>query len=94
MIHTIQQLEEKGFTYTAEDGSVSVVTGACDSGSGATWGGLPMIASEELGVPLDKISIYIADTANTPFDAAADGSRTTYCTGNACLLYTSDAADE
>jgi len=80
---TAGSLEGGAWVKMNEDGSVSVVTGACDSGSGATWGGLPMIASEELGVPLDKISIYIADTANTPFDAAADGSRTTYCTGNA-----------
>ncbi len=76
-------LEGGAWVKMNENGSVSVVTGACDSGSGATWQGIPMIAAEELGVSVDDVSLYIADTASTPFDAAADGSRTTYCTGNA-----------
>ena len=76
-------LEGGAWVKMNEDASVAVVTGACDSGSGATWQGLPMIAAEELGVSMDDVSMYIADTASTPFDAAADGSRTTFCTGNA-----------
>lgn len=44
------------------DGSIEVVTGAQDLGTG-TGTALGMIAAEELGVPLEKVKVSLGDTA-------------------------------
>ena len=57
------------------DGSANLNMGASDIGCGTkTWGA--QIVSEELGVPVDKISIEHADTATTQFATASGGSKT------------------
>lgn len=57
------------------DGSVSLVTGASDIGTG-TKTVLAMTAAEELGVPLDRIRIEHADSLSTPYSPASGGSQT------------------
>ncbi len=65
-----------------EDGSWNVTSGATDIGTGADTV-LAQIAAETLGVTLDKIIIYTADTDLTPFDVGAYASSITYVSGGA-----------
>ena len=67
-----------------EDGSVNIQTGACDIGQGSNTA-LCMMAAEFLGVPLENVSIYQADTAATPYDFGTLSSRLTYTAGRAVL---------
>jgi xanthine dehydrogenase YagR molybdenum-binding subunit len=57
------------------DGSVSLVMGASDLGTG-TKTVMAMVVSEELGVPLDRIRIEHADTLSTPYAPGSGGSQT------------------
>ena len=67
-----------------EDGSVSVQTGACDIGQGSNTA-LGMMVAEALSVPFEKVNIYSADTAATPYDFGTLSSRVTYTGGRAVL---------
>ena len=71
-----------------EDGTATLLTGTVETGQGSLTV-LAQIAAEELGVSADDIHVVSADTDTTPMDTGAIASRTTYVTGNACLLYTS-----
>jgi xanthine dehydrogenase YagR molybdenum-binding subunit len=69
-----------GPPYTAEirmfaDGSVTIKTGAMDLGTGTKTAAC-MVAAEELGVPLENIRIFNADTAVTPYASVSGGSMT------------------
>ena len=65
-----------------DDGSFNLLMGATDLGTGADTI-LGQIAAEVLGVPLDDILVYAADTDMTPFDVGAYASSTTYVSGMA-----------
>ncbi len=65
-----------------DDGSFNMLMGATDLGTGADTI-LAQIAAEVLGVPLDDIIVYAADTDMTPFDVGAYASSTTYISGMA-----------
>ena len=65
-----------------DDGSFNLLIGATDLGTGADTI-LGQIAAEVLGVPLDDILVYAADTDMTPFDTGAYASSTTYISGMA-----------
>lgn len=67
-----------------EDGSVNIQTGACDIGQGSNTA-LAMIAAEALSVPFEKVTVYGADTAATPYDFGTLASRLTYTGGRAVL---------
>jgi len=57
------------------DGSANLNMGASDIGCGTkTWGA--QIVAEELGVPLERISIEHADTGTTQFATPSGGSKT------------------
>lgn len=72
-----------------DDGYFTLLMGATDIGTGSDTI-LAQIAAETLGVPLDRIIVYTADTDVTPFDSGAYASSTTYTTGNAVI----EAAEE
>lgn len=74
-----------------EDGTVCLNTGAVDHGTGSTFAALAMIVSEELGIPMEKISIVNADTDTTPWDFGGVGSRTTLNAGHAVRMAARDA---
>lgn len=57
------------------DGSANLNMGASDIGTG-TKTVMAMVVSEELGVPLEKISIEHADTGTTQYATASGGSKT------------------
>ena len=65
-----------------DDGSFNLLIGATDLGTGADTI-LAQIAAEVLGVPVDEILVYAADTDMTPFDVGAYASSTTYISGMA-----------
>lgn len=65
-----------------DDGSFNLLIGATDLGTGADTV-VAQIAAEVLGVPLDDIIVYEADTDMTPFDVGAYASGTTYISGMA-----------
>jgi putative selenate reductase molybdopterin-binding subunit len=65
-----------------DDGSFNLLIGATDLGTGSDTI-LAQMAAEILGVPLDDIIVYSADTDFTPFDKGAYASSTTYISGGA-----------
>jgi putative selenate reductase molybdopterin-binding subunit len=68
-----------------DDGSFNMLIGATDLGTGADTV-IGQIAAEVLGVPLEDVVIYSADTDITPFDTGAYASSTTYISGTAAKL--------
>ena len=73
-----------------DDGSFNLLIGATDLGTGADTV-LGQIAAEVLGVPLEDILVYAADTDMTPFDVGAYASSTTYISGMAVKRAAEDA---
>lgn len=68
------------------DGTVSLVTGGTEIGSGALAAGVVHLAAEHLGLPPDRVRLAsTGDTATGAFDFGAQGSRTTFNVGNAVL---------
>ena len=65
-----------------DDGSFNLLIGATDLGTGADTI-LAQIAAEVLGVSVDDVIVYAADTDMTPFDVGAYASSTTYVSGMA-----------
>ena len=65
-----------------DDGSFNLLFGATDLGTGADTV-LAQMAAEILGVPLNDVVVYAADTDMTPFDVGAYASSTTYVSGMA-----------
>jgi CO/xanthine dehydrogenase Mo-binding subunit len=66
------------------DGSVLVFAGTSDMGQGARTI-FAQVASEELGVPLDRISVVSGDTHVVPYDQQTSASRSSVLMGNAIL---------
>jgi len=66
------------------DGSVVVYAGTSDMGQGARTV-FAQIAAEELGAPLEWITIVMGDTAVVPYDQQTSASRSTVLMGNAVL---------
>ncbi len=66
------------------DGSVVVYAGTSDMGQGARTV-LAQIAAQELGAPLDWVTVVMGDTAIVPYDQQTSASRSTVLMGNAVL---------
>ena len=77
------------YVEVADDGSVTVLSGACDMGQGSDTV-LCQIAAEELGVSYENVRIISADTAVTPDALASTASRQTFVSGNAVRLASAD----
>jgi xanthine dehydrogenase YagR molybdenum-binding subunit len=75
------------------DGSVDVVTGTQDIGTGARTG-LAQIAAEELGLPLERISLHLGDTASGPYAPTSAGSATQASVGPAIRMAAANARRE
>lgn len=73
-----------------QDGTVTLITGATEQGSGSTFA-LAQIVAEELQVAVDRINLVCADTDTTPWDFGAVGSRTTFNAGHAAKMAAQDA---
>ncbi|MCX6046291.1 MAG: xanthine dehydrogenase family protein molybdopterin-binding subunit [Chloroflexi bacterium] len=64
------------------DGTVDVVTGTQDIGTGARTG-LAQVAAEVLGLPIEQISVHLGDTAKGPYSPTSAGSSTQASVGPA-----------
>ncbi|MDP2660128.1 MAG: molybdopterin-dependent oxidoreductase [Dehalococcoidia bacterium] len=64
------------------EGHVTLYTGAVDTGQGSDFT-LAQITAEEMGVPVEEVSVVAADTDLTPMDSGNYSSRTTMLAGNA-----------
>jgi CO/xanthine dehydrogenase Mo-binding subunit len=67
------------------DGSATIRTGIQDIGGGQA-SSLCQIAAETLGISLEEVKIYIADTALTPLAGTTTATRQLYMSGNATLM--------
>lgn len=70
------------FVHIAEDGTVTCYTGKIEMGQGIITS-LPVMAADELDVPLEKVKLVMGDTALCPFDQGTYGSLTTRSFGPA-----------
>jgi CO/xanthine dehydrogenase Mo-binding subunit len=66
------------------DGSVIVFAGTSDMGQGARTV-LAQIAAQELGAPLEWVTVVMGDTATVPYDQQTSASRSTVLMGNSVL---------
>lgn len=63
----------------APDGTVTIAVGTADvAGSRIS---IAMMAAEELGLPVEKVRVHMADTNSLGFNRVTAGSRTTYSVG-------------
>jgi xanthine dehydrogenase molybdenum-binding subunit len=76
-----------------DDGSVDVLTAACDLGTGVSTA-LAQIAADTLRVPLEAVRISATDTAVTPFDSGAFASRSLYRNGEAVQRAATEAREK
>lgn len=79
-----------GMVMVNSDGTVNVLTGTADIGGGQR-GTMAMIAAEELGVPLETVSVTAADTEVTTNTGGSSGSRQTMTGGTGVKLAAADA---
>jgi CO/xanthine dehydrogenase Mo-binding subunit len=71
------------------DGSATIVSGAVEIGTGAITGAAQVLA-EELTLDLADVHVTAVDTQVAPFDYGAQGSRTAFSVGNACVAAAAD----
>jgi len=69
-----------------EDGSVNLLIGAVEMGTGAATTAVAQICAEELGVSLDKVEVWNSDSETIPADFGTYGSRVTTLSGNAVRM--------
>jgi 4-hydroxybenzoyl-CoA reductase alpha subunit len=80
-----------GSTVKVDDfGKVTLITGSTDMGQGSDTI-LAQIVAEELGVPVQNVSVLNTDTYITPWDVGAHASRTTFVAGNSARMAAADA---
>jgi xanthine dehydrogenase molybdenum-binding subunit len=72
-----------------EDGTVHLLAGIADLGTGARTA-MAQIAAEELGIGLEDVRVITGDTDIVPFDIGAYASRTTFVGGGAVLKAATD----
>jgi xanthine dehydrogenase YagR molybdenum-binding subunit len=72
------------------DGRATVVTAMQDIGTG-TRTAMAQIAAEELGIPLDHVTVSLGDSARGPFASLSAGSSTTPSMGPAVRAAAADA---
>jgi CO/xanthine dehydrogenase Mo-binding subunit len=91
---TTTQGASSAYTRANEDGSIVLVTGCAEIGTGAISAGLPRIVADRLGVRPSDVIIVSADTDATPYDLGAQGSRSLYMAGSAALRASEDLAEQ
>ena len=80
-----------GSTVKVDDfGKVTLISGSTDMGQGADTV-MAQIVAEELGVPVENVTVVNTDTDLTPWDVGAHASRTTFVAGNSARLAAADA---
>jgi CO/xanthine dehydrogenase Mo-binding subunit len=93
MYHVSGLLGSSAMIKANEDGTMTILMGAVDIGTG-TETVVTQIAAEVLGVPPRSISIVSGDTETTPYDFGSVSSRTLYTAGNAVKLAAEDVKQQ
>lgn len=75
-----------------EDGTATVVTGSPDIGGSRA--SMALMAAEELGIDVHRITPIIADTESVGFTDITEGSRATFATGMAVVNACRDLIDQ
>lgn len=75
------------------DGTVSLSVGTMEIGTGCNTI-LSQILAEELGIPIENITITTRDTDYTPYDTSTCGSRSTFMMGTAVMKAARDAREQ
>jgi CO/xanthine dehydrogenase Mo-binding subunit/aerobic-type carbon monoxide dehydrogenase small subunit (CoxS/CutS family) len=75
------------------DGSIIVYAGTSDMGQGARTI-FAQLAADELGAPLEKVSVVMGDTAVVPFDLQTSASRSTVFMGTAIFRACEDIREQ
>ncbi|MEW6333267.1 MAG: xanthine dehydrogenase family protein molybdopterin-binding subunit [Thermodesulfobacteriota bacterium] len=88
--HGAMTVPSAGMVKINSDGTVNVLVGTADIG-GNQKSTMAMIASEELGIPMDAISVTAADTEVTLDTGSSAGSKQTITGGTAIKLAAADA---
>ncbi|MDE3077993.1 MAG: molybdopterin-dependent oxidoreductase, partial [Chloroflexota bacterium] len=73
-----------------DDGTALVSIGKVDYGTAARFG-IPLIVAEELGIPVEDVTVLNVDTDASPWDGGTVGSRSLLVSGNAVRLAAIDA---
>jgi len=79
--------------HLTEEGDVILLMGVSDVGQGCNTI-MTQIVAEILGLAVEDITIFTADTETTPFDPGAWASRTTFYAGNAAKRAAEDVRDQ
>lgn len=77
-----------------EDGTVSLVTGAVDMGTGYLYTSVPQIVAETLGIQPEEVHIVLGDTDQTAYDHGTGGSRGTFTVGKVAQMAAIKAKEE
>jgi CO/xanthine dehydrogenase Mo-binding subunit len=77
----------------SQDESVAVLASTIEIGQGSKTV-LSQMVAEELGIPVDHITLAPGDTDITPFDASTSSSRSTFHMGNALREAAKDVKDQ
>jgi CO/xanthine dehydrogenase Mo-binding subunit len=88
--HGAMSLPSAGMVKINSDGTVNVFTGTADIG-GNQKSTMAIIAAEELGIPLQNVSVTSADTETTLDTGGSGGSKQTITAGTAIKLAAADA---
>lgn len=70
------------YVHVRDDGSVNLSSGCTELGQGLNTA-MAQILAEELGIPVEEITVISGDTETCPFDVGAVASRQTHFGGNA-----------
>jgi CO/xanthine dehydrogenase Mo-binding subunit/aerobic-type carbon monoxide dehydrogenase small subunit (CoxS/CutS family) len=77
-----------------EDGTVSLVTGAVDMGTGYLYTSVPQIVAEALGIQPEEVQIVLGDTDQTTYDHGIGGSRGAFTVGKVAQMAAIKAKEE
>ncbi|MBI4331490.1 MAG: molybdopterin-dependent oxidoreductase [Chloroflexi bacterium] len=76
-----------------DDGTVQLLTGSTEQGSGIVTV-LQQIVAEELGIPVDSVTVAPPDTDVSPWERGTGASETTYRVGPTVQMAARDARDQ
>ena len=77
-----------------EDGTITLITGATDMGTGYLYTSVLQVVAEELGVRAEDIHLVQGDTDTTPYDHGIGGSRGTSTIGKVAQMAAAKTKEE
>lgn len=91
IVKTVGLLGSSANVRLNEDGTITITTAAVEIGTG-THTVLTQIATEVLGVTMDRVTVGAPDSDSAPFDVGSIASHTVFDNGNAVRLASEDLA--